>query len=107
MQVVERDDYPHEVLAIFEPEAETGFVYTSGLSAVAASNIELMVLDVPRHSVPSFSNCLNFLVSRFEKGHAILPGQKAMRDGDYVNMIVGVDEGTNRYLLGKSRPRMF
>ncbi len=92
----------NEMITFFEPQAEIGFVYTNGLSAVAASNIELMALDIPRHSVRSFSNCLNFLGSRLEGGHAILPGQKGMRDGDYVNMIVGVDESTNRYLLGKS-----
>lgn len=98
---MERDP-PHEVVAVFAPHFEMGFVYTNGLSVVAASNIELMALDVQRQAVPSFHKCLNFLGSRLEKGHAILPGQKVMGDGDYVNMIVGVDESTNRYLLGKS-----
>ena len=98
-------DHPHDIWVIFEPEAEIGFMYTSGLAAVAASNIELIALDVQRHSVPSFSNCLNFLGSRLKEGHAILPGQKVMREAgttqDYMNMIVGVDESTNRYLLGE------
>ena len=98
-------DHPHDIWVIFEPEAEIGFMYTSGLAAVAASNIELIALDVQRHSVPSFSNCLNFLGSRLKEGHAILPGQKVMREAgttqDYMNMIVGVDESTNRYLLAE------
>ncbi len=101
---VERDP-PHDIWVIFEPEAEIGFMYTSGLAAVAASNIELIALDVSRDAIPSFSNCLNFLGSRLEEGHAILPGQKVMREAgttqDYMNMIVGVDESTNRYLLGE------
>ena len=97
---VERDPR-HEVVADFAPDAEIGCVYTNGLAAVAASPIELICLDVPRQAVPSFHNCLNFLASRLEEGHAILPGQKVMRDGVYVNMIVGVNERTNRYLLGE------
>src|SRR6056300_1261757 len=99
---VERDP-PHDIWVIFEPEAEIGFMYTRGLAAVAASNIEVIALDVSRDAIPSFSNCLNFLGSRLEEGHAILPGQKVMREAgttqDYMNMIVGVDESMNRYLL--------
>ena len=50
--------YYHAVVAVFDPGAERGFVYTSGLAC------EFFALDVPVHLVSDVAGTMNFLSKR-------------------------------------------
>ena len=50
--------YEHEVIGVFEPDDEVGFVYTVGLRR------ELFALNVPRHCWRNIANAFNYLSTR-------------------------------------------
>ena len=50
--------YEHRVCLIFNPGAERGFVYTSGLAC------EFFALDVPVHMAKDVAGMMNFLSAR-------------------------------------------
>ena len=50
--------YEHRVWLIFDPGAERGFVYTSGLAC------EFFALDVPVHMAKDVAGMMNFLSAR-------------------------------------------
>ena len=50
--------YEHRVCLIFNPGAERGFVYTSGLAC------EFFAVDVPVHMAKDVAGMMNFLSAR-------------------------------------------